>query len=944
MKEVFEYILSLFKSRIFPLILVFAILVGVLINRLFGLQIINGESYVKDLSSSIQKDMSVAATRGRIFDKNGVLLAYNDLAYAVRISDSGKYNNNAEKNEKLNASIDKTLDIIEAKGDTYSNDFPIVYEDGQYVFNIKDNELLRFLRDIYGKRSISELSDEERNVTAQELFRQLCEKYAVVVASDSSKNQATVLSSTVSFLKSQGYMVEAAGFSVDHALMIVNLRRYMSANSYNRYISFTIANEVSDETVAAILESSDDLTGVTVEEQYIRRYVDSVYCSQILGYTGTVSTSELETLGDKYDSNDTVGKSGIEKSMESVLSGTKGERQVYVDTVGRITEVLGETDPETGNDVYLTIDINLQKNLYNAIEDRLVQILLTYMTSGDTKYSYTSNGSVDTVYILAKEVYFALIDNNIVSIKHIAEQSTDTEAQVYSAFLSKQDSTMDWIRSELADGDTPYGKLSEEQQLYIWYVYTSLKDRGVFNTSNVDTTDDVYKDWTQADGTSLKELLTHGIAKNWINLNVFSTEQYTSLQESYDALLDYIDGYLREDTSFFKKMYKYMINSGSISGRQVCMLLYEQGVLDMNSENSRYSALAAGSLGAYDFMTYAISNKIITPAQLALEPCSASAVVTNPKNGDIIAMVSYPSYDNNKLSGSVDAKYFNSLINDKASPMLNRATQSFTAPGSTYKPCTTIAGMDTGIISSGTTFYCSGSFDKVTPSPKCWRLSGHGGEVAATAIRDSCNVFFYNVGYNLACSKNGNYNSTYGTTILQKYSDLLGLSTKAGVEIEESEPMASNTNSVASAIGQGNHKYSTLNLARYVTTIATSGTCYNLTLVDKITDSDGNLIEDNHADVDHQVELSSNIWSTVHEGMMLAGNSYSTIAKLGLKIAAKSGTAQENTNEPDHSLLVTYSPYDDPQICVSVCIQHGYSSTTSMDLTADVYKIYYGME
>lgn len=944
MKEVFEYILSLFKSRIFPLILVFAILVGVLINRLFGLQIINGESYVKDLSSSIQKDMSVTATRGRIFDKNGVLLAYNDLAYAVRISDSGKYNNNAEKNEKLNASIDKTLDIIEAKGDTYSNDFPIVYEDGQYVFNIKDNELLRFLRDIYGKRSISELSDEERNVTAQELFRQLCEKYEVVVASDSSKNQATVLSSTVSFLKSQGYMVEAAGFSVDHALMIVNLRRYMSANSYNRYISFTIANEVSDETVAAILESSDDLTGVTVEEQYIRRYVDSVYCSQILGYTGTVSTSELETLGDKYDSNDTVGKSGIEKSMESVLSGTKGERQVYVDTVGRITEVLGETDPETGNDVYLTIDINLQKNLYNAIEDRLVQILLTYMTSGDTKYSYTSNGSVDTVYILAKEVYFALIDNNIVSIKHIAEQSTDTEAQVYSAFLSKQDSTMDWIRSELADGDTPYGKLSEEQQLYIWYVYTSLKDRGVFNTSNVDTTDDVYKDWTQADGTSLKELLTHGIAKNWINLNVFSTEQYTSLQESYDALLDYIDGYLREDTSFYKKMYKYMINSGSISGRQVCMLLYEQGVLDMNSENSRYSALAAGSLGAYDFMTYAISNKIITPAQLALEPCSASAVVTNPKNGDIIAMVSYPSYDNNKLSGSVDAKYFNSLINDKASPMLNRATQSFTAPGSTYKPCTTIAGMDTGIISSGTTFYCSGSFDKVTPSPKCWRLSGHGGEVAATAIRDSCNVFFYNVGYNLACSKNGNYNSTYGTTILQKYSDLLGLSTKAGVEIEESEPMASNTNSVASAIGQGNHKYSTLNLARYVTTIATSGTCYNLTLVDKITDSDGNLIEDNHADVDHQVELSSNIWSTVHEGMMLAGNSYSTIAKLGLKIAAKSGTAQENTNEPDHSLLVTYSPYDDPQICVSVCIQHGYSSTTSMDLTADVYKIYYGME
>lgn len=944
MKEIFDYILSLFKSRIFPLIMVFIVLVGVLVNRLFSLQIINGESYVKDLSSSIQKDMSVAATRGRIFDKNGVLLAYNDLAYAVRISDSGKYEDNDTKNRLLNTSIDKTLTIIEEKGDSYSNDFPIVYSNGMYEYNIKDNELLRFLRDIYGKRSISELSDEQRNVSAGELFKQLCDRYGVAVAGDDYINDGGAMADTIKLLKEQGMNPVADGFSVEHALMIVNLRRYMSANSYSRYISFTIANEVSDETVAAILENSDELTGVTVDEQYIRRYVDSIYVSQILGYTGTVSSSELETLDDSYDSNDVVGKSGIEKSMESELAGTKGTRKVYVDTVGRITEVLDEQDSSAGNDVYLTIDINLQKKIYNALEDKIIQILLTYMRNGDTKYSYNSNGSVDTVYILAKEVYFALIDNNIVSIKHIASQSTDTERQIYSAFLSKQDSTMEWLRNELSVGDTPYGKLDEEQQLYIWYVYTSLKDRGVFNTANVDTDDNVYKDWTEGNGTSLKELLTHGISKNWINLNIFSSEQYTSLQESYDALIDYIDSYLREDTSFYKKMYKYMVNAGNISGRQICMLLYEQGVLDMNDENSRYASLASGGLGAYEFMVYAITNKIITPAQLALQPCSASTVITNPQNGDILAMVSYPSYDNNKLSGTVDAKYFNSLINDKAAPMINRATQSFTAPGSTYKPCTTIAGMDTGTISSGTTFYCSGSFDKVTPAPKCWRLSGHGGEVAATAIRDSCNVYFYNVGYNLACRKDGTYNSTYGTSTLQKYSDLLGLSTKAGVEIEENSPQASNTNSIASAIGQGNHKYSTLNLARYVTTIASSGKCYNLTLIDKITDSDGNLIRKNEAEVDHQVELSSNIWDTVHEGMTLAGNSYTGISKLGMKIAAKSGTAQENTKEPDHSLLVTYSPYDNPEICVSVCIQHGYSSGTSIDLTADIYKIYYGLE
>lgn len=313
MKEIFDYILSLFKSRIFPLIMVFIVLVGVLVNRLFSLQIINGESYVKDLSSSIQKDMSVAATRGRIFDKNGVLLAYNDLAYAVRISDSGKYEDNDTKNRLLNTSIDKTLTIIEEKGDSYSNDFPIVYSNGMYEYNIKDNELLRFLRDIYGKRSISELSDEQRNVSAGELFKQLCDRYGVAVAGDDYINDGGAMAATIKLLKEQGMNPVADGFSVEHALMIVNLRRYMSANSYNRYISFTIANEVSDETVAAILENSDELTGVTVDEQYIRRYVDSMYVSQILGYTGTVSSSELETLDDSYDSNDIVGKKWYRK-------------------------------------------------------------------------------------------------------------------------------------------------------------------------------------------------------------------------------------------------------------------------------------------------------------------------------------------------------------------------------------------------------------------------------------------------------------------------------------------------------------------------------------------------------------------------------------------------------------------------------------------------------
>ena len=102
MREIFDYCLSLLKSRLVPLVLVFVVLASVLVSRLFSLQIINGESYATNLTESIKKTTSVAATRGRIFDKNGVLLAYNELAFAVKISDSGTYKDNDIKNATIN--------------------------------------------------------------------------------------------------------------------------------------------------------------------------------------------------------------------------------------------------------------------------------------------------------------------------------------------------------------------------------------------------------------------------------------------------------------------------------------------------------------------------------------------------------------------------------------------------------------------------------------------------------------------------------------------------------------------------------------------------------------------------------------------------------------------------------------------------------------------------
>ena len=204
--------------------------------------------------------------------------------------------------------------------------------------------------------------------------------------------------------------------------------------------------------------------------------------------------------------------------------------------------MLDETDPKAGNDVYLTIDIELQKKIYNAIEDELVSIISSNLTSGTTKYTYNaSTGDINNIYITIPEVYFALIDNNLVSTSKIAQGNTENERDVYAAFQSKKEQIFDLLRSELTSSPTAYGQLSEEEQAYIWYIYKDLlKANGIFNSNNVDTNDSVYKDWTNGNSTSLEQLLRYSITKNWINMSDFTSEQYTSLDEAYNELVNYI--------------------------------------------------------------------------------------------------------------------------------------------------------------------------------------------------------------------------------------------------------------------------------------------------------------------------------------------------------------------------------------------------------------------
>ena len=156
------------------------------------------------------------------------------------------------------------------------------------------------------------------------------------------------------------------------------------------------------------------------------------------------------------------------------------------------------------------------------------------------------------------------------------------------------------------------------------------------------------------------------------------------------------------------------------------MLLYDQGVL--KKDEATYSRLSTyDTYYTYTFIINQIQKLNITPAQLALDPCSGSVVITDPSTGKVRALVTYPSYDNNMLSGSVDPDYWAKLVDDQSEPLYNRATQGASAPGSTFKMCTTMTAMEEGIISQGDTVVDEGEFKKITPSPKCWIFTSGGG-------------------------------------------------------------------------------------------------------------------------------------------------------------------------------------------------------------------------
>lgn len=921
-------------SRLIIMAALFLILGGVLTYRIFDLQIVNGAQTLEDFTLKIQKERSIPSTRGNIYDRNGKILAHNELAYNVTMEDV--FESSSKKNENLNETLLKLIRIIEKSGDEIDSDFSIIIdEDGNYAYTVSDTRLRRFRADIYGYADPGDMSYQEETSTAEEMMEYLAgySRYGVGKSSDPANPRD-------SFVLGEGYTKK-------EILQIVTIRYAMSANSYQKFIPTNVATDVNTETVANILENLDELPGAAIEEDTIRVYEDSIYFAHILGYTGKISKEELETLntegGREYTLTDMVGKSGIEQSMEGYLRGVNGSETIYVDNVGKVIESQDRVEPIAGNNLYLNIDYDLQVATYNILEQKLAGILVTKIINSKT-YVVPEYPSASTLRIPVDDVYFALLNNSVIDVSRFDdEEAKENERAIYHAFLAKQGQIFSRLEEELYRLNTIYKELPVEYQVYQSYIVTLLTDNGVIMADAIDVNDATYQAWKTEETISLGEFLNYCISQNWIDVTKINlNSKYADSEEVFSALTQYIFERLENNTAFAKKIYKYMIKNNDITPGQICSVLLEQEVVSITEEEK--NRFLSGQISAYNFMIFLIENLYITPAQLALDPCSASVVVT-ATNGEVLALVSYPSYDNNRLANSIDAQYFAQLQNDLTRPMWNSATQQRTVPGSTYKMVSAVAALEEGVVSTTGTILCRGIFDRFTTDQyKCWIYPGaHGNLNVVGGIANSCNCFFYEVGYQLGVVGD-TYNSDVGIDALYKYADMFGLSEKSGIEIDEATPSVSNDYSVLSAIGQGKNNFTTVGLARYITTIANEGTCYDLSLIDKVTDSNDNLLEDFSPAVRNRMELKDSTWSSIKQGMRQVVQKRSDYSDLGIAVAGKTGTAEESRKRANHALFVSYAPYDNPEITVTTRIANGYTSNYAANLTRDIYQYYFGLQ
>ena len=641
------------------LILVAAVVLG-FGYILYDIQIVNHDYYVSRNNAVSTYTVPIEAARGDIVDRNGNTLVTNRQANTIILN--AAYFPPRSENEARNKILYNLIKLLEKNGEEFVNNLPLTIKNKKIAFT--DDEAAISVMKGPGAFNVQSYA------TAQNCFDVMVELYGL------------------------------EAYSVTDALKIGAIRYELTLKMFSIENPVTIAEDVSNETVAAIKEDQVSYLGADVKAVSFREYTDSTLAPHILGTVRKINAEEYEKLKDSgYGISDTIGGSGIESALESVLRGTPGVLTITIDGEGNVTEEVTKA-PVKGNTVVLTIDKDLQ---------RIAQV---------------------------------------------------------------------------------------------------------------------------------------------------------ELKKTCDSV--------------------------------------------------------------------------------SLTEGAGAVVVEDVNTGEVLAAASYPTYD-------IDDYYnnYSKLANNSRQPMWNRFALGTYAPGSTFKPAMACAALEEGVITEGTTFYCRGTFTYYDQELHCQNFTAHGNDNVTRALRDSCNIFFFNCADLLGINK------------MNEYCSMFGLGEKTGIEISEASGVLAGPASaerynkvwqmgdtIQSGIGQSDNLFTPLQLANYCSTIANGGTRYELHIVKAIINGSTGSVDETNIVVAEELPISQNTYAIVKEGMRRVATETaisSIYDPLDVDVACKTGTSQVRRNGRDvnNGFLISFAPYKNPEIAVASAIELAESGTSTSSITAAIIDYYY---
>ena len=475
-----------------------------------------------------------------------------------------------------------------------------------------------------------------------------------------------------------------------------------------------------------------------------------------------------------------------------------------------------------------------------------------------------------------------------------------------------------------------------------------------------------------------------------INISVQPVRQYTQ-----GTLASHILGYASKisDTEYKEKKDEY--NQNDIIGKTGIEFLFEKYLrgkkgtkqIDMAVDGTITAEVVDKEAIAGSDIVLTIDSKLQKIAEEALknniekiksggfgkvyDAKGGSCVVMNVKNGEILAMASYPDYNPQSFADGISAEEWKSYSENVSYPLLNKTIQSAYEPGSIFKMVTAMAALESGNITLSERINDVGVYKKYGTDWKCWYYTdyhrGHGYLNVVGAIEKSCNFFFYETADRM------------GIDTLAKYAKFFGLGVKTGIELpgEVSGTLASKEytksidrswnpgDTINAAIGQGYNKFTPLQMTKYISIIANGGNNINVSIIKNIQNADGTTVskdeinkfvneklgissEENAEDI----TLNSEYLNAVKEGMKSvtsgeSGTAYVRFKNFNIEVGGKTGSAEagqdSNGNDIVNAWFAAFAPYDDPEIAVVVMVENGGHGNYTAEAVRDIMAEYFGM-